>query len=69
VELRGFGAFGTKQRKARNGRNPRTGEEVPVAAKTALYFKAGREVRIRINRQGSPAAGQRPLPRPSTRSS
>jgi integration host factor subunit beta len=51
VELRGFGAFGTKQRKARAGRNPRTGEEVPVAAKTVLYFGTGRELRSRVNRR------------------
>ena len=52
VELRGFGVFGIKQRNARAGRNPRTGEEVPVAAKTALYFRSGREMRSRINRRG-----------------
>jgi integration host factor subunit beta len=52
VELRGFGIFGGKQRKARAGRNPRTGEEVPVAAKTALYFKSGREMHSLINRRG-----------------
>jgi integration host factor subunit beta len=52
VELRGFGVFGTKQRNARAGRNPRTGEELPVAAKTALYFRTGREMHSRINRRG-----------------
>ena len=52
VELRGFGSFGIKQRKARAGRNPRTGEEVPVAAKAALYFRTGRELHSRINRRG-----------------
>ena len=52
VELRGFGSFGIKQRKARAGRNPRTGEEVPVAAKTVLYFRTGRELHSRINRRG-----------------
>jgi integration host factor subunit beta len=44
VELRGFGAFGVKRRDARIGRNPRTGEAVPVHAKTAPFFKAGREL-------------------------
>jgi integration host factor subunit beta len=52
VELRGFGVFGTKQHKARAGRNPRTGEAVPVAEKTALYFRTGRELHSRINRRG-----------------
>jgi integration host factor subunit beta len=51
VELRGFGAVSTKQRKARTGRNPRTGVAVPVDAKTVLAFKAGRELQRRLNRR------------------
>jgi integration host factor subunit beta len=50
VELRGFGAFSTKQRPARTGRNPRTGEPVPVDAKLVPFFRAGREFRARVNR-------------------
>jgi integration host factor subunit beta len=49
VELRGFGAFSVKQRKAREGRNPRTGVAVPVTAKTVPAFKAGRELQQRLN--------------------
>lgn len=49
VELRGFGAFSVKERGARMGRNPRTGEPVPVAAKKVPYFKAGKEMRLRLN--------------------
>ena len=49
VELRGFGAFSTRQRDPREGRNPRTGETVAVAAKRVPYFKPGKEVRERIN--------------------
>ena len=52
VELRGFGAFMVKQRSARIGRNPRTGEEVPVGEKTVPFFKAGKELRGRLNRGG-----------------
>jgi integration host factor subunit beta len=52
VELRGFGAFGVKRRNARIGRNPRTGEEVLVDAKTVLAFKAGGELLGRLNRGG-----------------
>jgi integration host factor subunit beta len=52
VELRGFGAFGVKRRGARMGRNPRTGEEVPVDAKTLPFFRAGKELRDRLNRGG-----------------
>jgi integration host factor subunit beta len=51
VELRGFGAFGVKRRNARMGRNPRNGAEVPVGAKTAPFFKAGKELRGRLNRR------------------
>jgi len=51
VELRGFGAFSTRKRKARTGRNPRTGEPVEVPAKSVPYFKAGKEIRERLNRR------------------
>jgi len=49
VELRGFGAFSTRARDARTGRNPRTGETVAVDAKRVPYFKPGKEMRIRLN--------------------
>ena len=49
VELRGFGAFSTRARDARTGRNPRTGETVAVDAKRVPYFKPGKEMRQRLN--------------------
>jgi integration host factor subunit beta len=49
VELRGFGAFSTRARTARTGRNPRTGEAVDVDAKRVPYFKPGKEMRERLN--------------------
>lgn len=49
VELRGFGAFSVKERDARIGRNPRTGESVKVAAKRMPAFKAGKMLRDRLN--------------------
>lgn len=49
VELRGFGAFSTRARDARTGRNPRTGEAVEVDAKRVPYFKPGKELRERLN--------------------
>ena len=49
VELRGFGAFSTREREARTGRNPRTGETVAVDAKRVPYFKPGKEMRERLN--------------------
>ena len=55
VELRGFGAFSTRKRDARLGRNPRTGESVQVDAKRVPYFKPGKEMRERLNLQDAPA--------------
>lgn len=49
VELRGFGAFSTRQRDARTGRNPRTGEAVEVPAKRVPFFKAGKAIREQLN--------------------
>ncbi|MGE4409789.1 MAG: integration host factor subunit beta [Sphingomonadales bacterium] len=49
VELRGFGAFTTRSRDARTGRNPRTGEAVPIDAKKVPFFKPGKEIRERLN--------------------
>jgi integration host factor subunit beta len=49
VELRGFGAFSVKQREARIGRNPRTGESVAVARKNTPFFKTGKDLRERLN--------------------
>ena len=51
VELRGFGAFSVKQRDAREGRNPRTGESVEVDAKRVPFFKCGKLLRDRLNDQ------------------
>ena len=49
VELRGFGAFSTRERESRTGRNPRTGVPVAVSAKSVPYFKPGKEMRERLN--------------------
>ena len=51
VELRGFGTFSVKQRAARIGRNPRSGESVAVAKKNAPFFKTGKDLRERMNRK------------------
>ena len=51
VELRGFGAFSVRQRGARVGRNPRTGAAVRVDKKFLPFFKTGKELRERINRE------------------
>lgn len=49
VELRGFGAFSTREREPRKGRNPRTGAAVDVPAKRVPFFKPGKEMRARLN--------------------
>ena len=49
VELRGFGVFSVRIRKARAGRNPRTGEKVSVEAKNVPFFKAGKKLKDRLN--------------------
>ncbi|WP_169566571.1 integration host factor subunit beta [Sneathiella limimaris] len=49
VELRGFGAFSTKERASRVGRNPRTGEQVSVDQKLVPFFKCGKEMREKLN--------------------
>jgi integration host factor subunit beta len=52
VELRGFGAFSVKERGARTGRNPRTGDAVDVPAKYVPYFKTGKQLREKLNSNG-----------------
>lgn len=49
VELRGFGSFKVRQRRSRDGRNPKTGEPVKVPPKTVPFFKPGKELRERVN--------------------
>ena len=60
VELRGFGAFSVKKREPRTGRNPRTGEQVAVASKRVPYFKTGKDLRDRLNKEA--VTGSRPRP-------
>ena len=49
VELRGFGAFSTRARGVRVGRNPRTGDKVMIDSKRVPHFKPGKEIRERLN--------------------
>jgi integration host factor subunit beta len=50
VEIRGFGTFSVRQRKARPGRNPKTGVQVSIEQKVFPHFKAGKEISRRLNR-------------------
>ena len=49
VELRGFGAFSVRYRKARMGRNPRSGDSVRVSEKYVPFFRTGKDLKARIN--------------------
>ena len=57
IEIRGFGSFVVKQRRARDGRNPKTGRGVAVAAKRIPFFKVGKELKQRVDgKPGDPPA-------------
>jgi DNA-binding protein HU-beta/integration host factor subunit beta len=60
VELRNFGIFQIKRREARMARNPRTGQAVPVLAKTIVTFKPGKEMEARVRSLEQRPRGQRP---------
>lgn len=55
LEVRGFGSFRVRQRNARVGRNPKTGEKVEVPAKRVPYFKPSKELKDLINDGAAPA--------------
>ena len=50
TEVRGFGSFSVHYRKPRIGRNPKTGEKVNVPEKYVPHFKAGKELRVRVDK-------------------
>ena len=51
VAIAGFGTFSTRNRPAREGRNPRTGETIAIAARSAPAFKPGKTLRDAVNRE------------------
>ena len=57
IELRGFGSFRVRERGARRGRNPKTGDPVNIPAKRVPYFKPGKELKELINEDGAPQGG------------
>jgi len=52
IEIRGFGSFDLNYRPPRTGRNPKSGEKVHVPAKFVPHFKAGKEMRERVDYKG-----------------
>ncbi|MBL8938065.1 MAG: integration host factor subunit beta [Archangium sp.] len=65
IEIRGLGAFHVKHYGAYQGRNPKTGEPIPVKAKRGIRFRAGKELKDRVNRPG-PDGKVPPLPSSNT---
>ena len=65
LEVRGFGSFRVRQRNARVGRNPKTGEKVEVPAKRVPYFKPSKELKDLIN-EGTAAAPSTPAASPAS---
>ena len=55
IEIRGLGAFHVKDYQGYNGRNPKTGEVIPVKPKRGILFRTGKELRDRVNRTGKSA--------------
>lgn len=51
IEIRGFGSFVNREYEAREGRNPRTGETIPVAQKKLPFFKVGKELKEELNHE------------------
>lgn len=49
VELRGFGSFSSRRRKARTARNPKSGETVVLGERNTVYFRPGKELRDRVD--------------------
>jgi DNA-binding protein HU-beta len=68
VDLRGFGSFQVSGKKERQGRNPKTGEALTIAARNVAVFKPSRELAERVNRTASSAgaaSGSMPSAEPS----
>jgi integration host factor subunit beta len=62
IELRGFGSFRVRRRRPRQGRNPKTGDQVSVPEKRIPYFKPGKELKDLINDdERESVAGERPV--------
>lgn len=52
IEIRGFGSFEVRVRKPRQGRNPKTGEQVKVGLRRVPFFKVGKELKDKVNHHG-----------------
>ncbi len=55
VKLSGFGNFELRKKNQRPGRNPKTGEEIPISARRVVSFRPGQKLRARVDSHGSPS--------------
>ena len=62
IEIRGFGSFTVRTRRAKEGRNPKTGEKVEVPSKKIPYFKPGKELKELINKSMGDTGGTHNTP-------
>jgi len=54
IEIRGFGSFSLHFRPARMGRNPKTGEEIPITARRVVTFRPGQKLKARVEAYAGP---------------
>jgi integration host factor subunit beta len=66
IEIRGLGAFHVKEYQGYNGRNPKTGEVIPVKPKRGILFRTGKELRERVNERAAATPAERPAAKTST---
>ncbi|MDW8479909.1 MAG: integration host factor subunit alpha [Xanthomonadales bacterium] len=55
VKLSGFGSFELRDKRQRPGRNPKTGEEIPISARRVVTFRAGQKLKRRVEAYAGPA--------------
>lgn len=65
IEIRGLGAFHVKHYEGYQGRNPKTGQVIPVKPKRGILFRTGKELRDRVNRAEEKPAESAPAPAPA----
>ena len=66
IEIRGLGAFHVKNYQGYNGRNPKTGEVIPVKPKRGILFRTGKELRDRVNRAEAGREKEQQAPKSGT---
>jgi integration host factor subunit alpha len=58
VKLSGFGNFDLRDKNQRPGRNPKTGEEIPITARRVVTFKPGQKLKVKVEAYNQPSAAQ-----------